>query len=142
MSWLGVSCRSEFSAVEEGAPRPSRNHHPQDRLYVHLSQDAIDRPPVEHGNHLITPGQLQDWCDAADQVIVKPVLDPTAHDPVDTPVVPDRHREVIAVRDQTSSSPGAPDPPDPATPTTPSRRRAAVRPCPCNEASSAAAIIG
>ena len=32
---------------------------------------------------------------------MKPVLDPTAHDPVDTPVVPVRHREVIAVRDQT-----------------------------------------
>ena len=32
---------------------------------------------------------------------MKPVLDPTAHDPADSPVVPDRHRELVAVRDQT-----------------------------------------
>ncbi len=46
VSWPGVSCRLEFSVVEEGAPRPSRNHHPRKIvLYVHLSQDALDRPP-------------------------------------------------------------------------------------------------
>ena len=32
-------------SVEEGAPRPSRNHHRKVVLYVHLSQDAADRPP-------------------------------------------------------------------------------------------------
>ena len=90
----------EFSVVEEGAPRPSRNHPRKIVLYVHLSQDVLTAR-LEHGNHLITPGQLRDLCGAASQVVVKPVLDPTAHDPVDTRVVPDRHRELIAVRDQT-----------------------------------------
>ena len=74
----------EFSVVEEGAPRPSRNHPRKIVLYVHLSQDALTAR-LEHGNHLITPGQLRDLCGAAGQVVVKPVLDPTAHDPVDTP---------------------------------------------------------
>ncbi len=83
----------EFSVVEEGAPRPSRNHPRKIVLYVHLSQDALTAR-LEHGNHLITPGQLRDLCGAASQVVVKPVLDPTAHDPVETPVVPGRHREV------------------------------------------------
>ncbi len=125
----------EFSVVEEGAPRPSRNHHRKIVLYVHLSQDALTAR-LEHGNHLITPGQLRDWCGAASQVVVKPVLDPTAHDPVDTPVVPDRHREARS-RSATrpASSPGAPDPPGPATPTTPSPSSRGGPTCPCNEAS-------
>ena len=61
----GVSCRLELSVVEEGAPRPSRNHPRKIVLYVHLSQDALTAR-LEHGNHLITPGQLRDLCDAAE----------------------------------------------------------------------------
>ena len=64
MSWPGVSWRLEFSVVEEGAPRPSRNHNRKIVLYVHLSQDALTAR-LEHGNQLITPGQLRDLCGAA-----------------------------------------------------------------------------
>ena len=49
------------SVVEEGAPRPSRNHPRKVVLYVHLSQDAL-AARVEQGNQLITPGQLKQWC--------------------------------------------------------------------------------
>ena len=103
-------------------------------LYVHLSQDALTAR-LEHGNQLITPGQLRDLCGAASQVVVKPVLDPTAHDPVDTPVVPDRHREVIAVRDQTCVFPWCTRPARScdADHTVPSSRGGPT--CPCNEAS-------
>ena len=83
MSWPGVSWSLEFSVVEEGAPRPSRNHRRKIVLYVHLSADALVGTPgvarVEHGNHLITTGQAQDWCNVADQVVVQPVLDPRHH---------------------------------------------------------------
>jgi hypothetical protein len=69
-------------------------------LYVHLSQDAVTAR-LERGNALVTPGQVRDWCGDAAKVTVKPVLDPAAHDLVDSPVVPVRHRELVAVRDQT-----------------------------------------
>ena len=63
-------------------------------LYVHISQEALSGAPgvarVERGNQLITSGQARDWCRAADQVTVKPVLD-----------LPARHRVVATVRDQT-----------------------------------------
>ena len=74
-------------------------------------------------------------CGAASQVVVKPVLDPTAHDPVDTSVVPDRHREVIAVRDQTCVFPWCTRPARccDADHTIPSSRGGPT--CPCNEAS-------
>ena len=103
-------------------------------LYVHLSQDALTAR-VEQGNHLITPGQLRDLCGAASQVVVKPVLDPTAHDPVATPVVPDRHREVIAVRDQICVFPWCTRPARScdADHIVPSSRGGPT--CPCNEAS-------
>ena len=69
-------------------------------------------------------------------MVVKPVLDPTAHDPVDTPVVPDRHREVVAVRDQTCSQfPWCTRPARScdADHIVPSSRGGPT--CPCNEAS-------
>jgi hypothetical protein len=69
-------------------------------LYVHLSEDAVTAR-LERGNALVTPGQVRNWCGEASSVTIKPVLDPAAHDPVDTPVVPVRHRELVAVRDQT-----------------------------------------
>jgi hypothetical protein len=90
---------SEPSVVEEGAPRPSRNRRKL-VLYVHLSQDAVTAR-LERGNALVTPGQVRDWCGEASSVAIKPVLDPAAHDPVDSPVVPVRHRELVAVRDAT-----------------------------------------
>ena len=31
---------------------------------------------VERGNHLVTTGQAQDWCNVADQLVVQPVRDP------------------------------------------------------------------
>ena len=88
---------SDGSVVEEGAPRPSRNHHPKPKrqivLYVHISQDALSGAPgvarLERGNHLVTTGHVQDWCNVADQVTVKPVLDLPTRDPVE-------HRRVTA----------------------------------------------
>ena len=120
--------------VEAGAPRRVRNHPRKIVLYVHLSQDALTAR-LEHGNHLITPGQLRDLCGEASQVVVKPVLDPTAHDPVATSVVPDRHREVIAVRDQTCVFPWCTRPARScdADHVVPSSRGGPT--CPCNEAS-------
>ena len=45
---------SDGSVVEEGAPRPSRNHRRELVLYVHLSQDALTAR-LEHGNQLDHP---------------------------------------------------------------------------------------
>ena len=97
-------------------------------LYVHLSQDALTAR-LEHRNQLITPGQIQQWCGDADQVIVKPVLDPNAHDPVDSPAVPgparrDRRRQRCDLRLPLVH----PDPPAAATPTTSSPPPAADLP--------------
>jgi hypothetical protein len=129
---------SEPSVVEEGAPRPSR-HHPRPRakrrlvLYVHLSEDAVTAR-LERGNQLITPGQVRDWCGTAENVVIKPVIDPTVHDPVDTPVVPDRHRELVAVRDHTCVFPWCTRPARSCDVdhTVPSARAGPT--CPCNEA--------
>ena len=103
--WRSVSspaASSPWTSVADGGRARARPEHHRRKivLYVHLSQDALTAR-LEQGNHLITPGQLRDRCGGAGKVVVKPVLDPTAHDPVDTPVVPDRHRELVAVRDQT-----------------------------------------
>ena len=124
----------EFSVVEDVARARLETTPRKIVLYVHLSQDALTAR-LEQGNHLITPGQLRDLCGAASQVVVKPVLDPTAHDPVDTPVVPDRHREVIAVRDQTCVFPWCTRPARScdADHTVPVVRGGPT--CPCNEAS-------
>ncbi len=59
-------------------------------LYVHLSHaavtvDGIGTARLENGNQLITAGQVRDWCHTAGSVVVKPVLDLEAHDPVDSP---------------------------------------------------------
>ena len=40
----------EFSVVEEGAPRPSRNHRRMIVLYVHLAEDVLTAG-VEQGTH-------------------------------------------------------------------------------------------
>ena len=97
---------TDIRVVEEGAPRPSRNHHPKRQvvLYVHLSRAALEgvgTARLEQGNQLVTAGQVRDWCATAGKITVKPVLDLEAHDPVDTDVVPARHAELTAVRDKT-----------------------------------------
>ena len=56
--------------VEEGAPRPSRNHHAKRQvvLYVHLSRAALEgigTARLEQGNQLVTAGQVRDWCGTA-----------------------------------------------------------------------------
>ena len=92
--------------VEEGAPRPSRNHHTAAtggalRPPHPAALDGAGTARLEQGNQLVTAGQVRDWCGTAGKITVKPVLDLEAHDPVDTDVVPDRHAEVTAVRDKT-----------------------------------------
>jgi len=109
----------ELSVVEEGAPRPSRNHRRKIVLYVHLSADAIVGTPgvarVEQGNHLITTGQAQDWCNVADQVIVQPVRDPrpppVAPDPPDLPGLTDLRRRDPCHPPGTDHTPGDTSPP-------------------------------
>ncbi len=54
---------------------------------------AIGTARLEQGNQLITAGQVRDWCHTAGNITVKPVIDLEAHDPVDSPDVPDRHAE-------------------------------------------------
>jgi hypothetical protein len=102
-------------------------------LYVHLSQDAVTAR-LERGNALVTPGQVRDWCGEASSVTIKPVLDPAAHDPVDSPVVPVRHRELVTVRDATCVFPWCTRPARgcDVDHTTPSARAGPT--CPCNEA--------
>ena len=61
---------TDSRVVEEGAPRPSRNHHPKRQvvLYVHLSRAALEgvgTARLEQGNQLITAGQVRDWCATA-----------------------------------------------------------------------------
>ncbi len=100
--------RHRTSVVEEGAPRPSRNHHRSRRqvvLYVHLSRAAVDgigTARLENGNQLITAGQVRDWCHTAGTVVVKPVIDLEAHDPVDYRRRPrPARRSQTTVRDRT-----------------------------------------
>jgi hypothetical protein len=106
---LDLGADEPGSAVE-GAARPSRHRLPRPRrgvvLHVHLSHAALTGAAgtawVEEGGHqLITSGQVRDWCHAAGAITVRPVLDPDAHDSVDSPVVPARHRAAVAVRDTT-----------------------------------------
>jgi hypothetical protein len=75
-----------------------------------LGLDKLDRrgdglpARLERGHTQITAGQVRDWCGAAGSVVVRPVLDPwnpDCHDPVGSPDVPDRHRDLITVRDKT-----------------------------------------
>ncbi len=127
---------TDTSVVEEGAPRPSRNHHHRPKrqvmLYVHLSRAAVEgigTARLEQGNQLITAGQVRDWCGTAGNVIVKPVLDLEAHDPVDSPTsCPSGTPRPPRSGTGPASSPGAPAPPAAATPTTPSRTAAADPP--------------
>ena len=96
----------DVSVVEEGAPRPSRNHRTQRQvvLYVHLARAALEGV----GTATVGAGQPAGHrrpgprlVPTAGKITVKPVLDLEAHDPVDSDVVPDRHAEVTAVRDRT-----------------------------------------
>ena len=74
-------------------------------LYVHLTDAALPGTAgtarLERGNSQVTAGQVRDWCHTAGSVVVKPVIDLDAHDPVESPVVPDRHAEIVALRDRT-----------------------------------------
>ncbi len=74
-------------------------------LYVHLTdaalQGAAGTARLERGNAQVTAGQVRDWCGTAGSVVVKPVIDLDTHDPVESPVVPDRHAEIVTLRDKT-----------------------------------------
>ena len=69
-------------------------------LYVHLSDQALagaaGTARLERGNSQVTAGQVRDWCGTAGSVVVKPVIDLDAHDPVEQsggagPARRDRH---------------------------------------------------
>ncbi len=74
-------------------------------MYVHLSDQALagaaGTARLERGNSQVTAGQVRDWCQTAGKITVKPVIDLDAHDPVESPVVPERHAEIVALRDKT-----------------------------------------
>jgi hypothetical protein len=79
-------------------------------LYVHLSEDAlISHDPnapvrVENaGGHVLTAGQVAEWCGRpdTDRVIVKPVIDLTAHLATDAYQIPDVIAEHVELRDST-----------------------------------------
>jgi hypothetical protein len=100
---VGELARRELTLdLTTDPPTPTARRRARRKLvfYVHLSEDAVSAR-LERGNALVTAGQVRDWCGEAAQVTIKPVIDPTRHDPVDSPVVPVRHRELVAVRDQT-----------------------------------------
>ncbi len=75
---------------------------------------------LERGNTQVTAGQVRDWCRSAGKITVKPVIDLEAHDPVESPVVPDRHAEIVTLRDKTCVFPWCTRPARAATRTTPS----------------------
>ena len=83
----------------------SRRTQRQIVLYVHLSEQALagaaGTARLEHGNAQVTAGQVRDWCGTTGKIVVKPVIDLEAHDPVESPVVPDRHAEIVTLRDKT-----------------------------------------
>ncbi len=93
------------TVVEEGAPRPSRNHR---RTAGRPLRPPLPGRPRRRRHRPARAGQPADHRRSGPrlvrhrrQVTVKPVLDLEAHDPVDTDVVPDRHAEVTAIRDRT-----------------------------------------
>jgi hypothetical protein len=133
---VGELARRELTldlTTDPPTPKARRRTRRKLVLYVHLSQDAVTAR-LERGNALVTPGQVRDWCGEASSVTVKPVLDPAAHDLVDSPVVPDRHRELVAVRDHTCVFPWCTRPARSCDVdhTIPSARAGPT--CPCNEA--------
>jgi hypothetical protein len=133
---VGELARRELTldlTTDPPTPRARRRARRKLVLYVHLSQDAVTAR-LERGNALVTPGQVRDWCGEASSVTIKPVLDPAAHDPVDSPVVPVRHRELVTVRDATCVFPWCTRPARgcDVDHTTPSARAGPT--CPCNEA--------
>ena len=98
----GVSWRWTFSVVEEGAPRPSRNHRRQGRpLRPPAPRTPCTARRRDTGNQLVTAGQVRDLVRAASQVVVKPVLDPTPTTRSTLRWCRTGTRELIAVRDQT-----------------------------------------
>jgi hypothetical protein len=79
-------------------------------LYAHLSEDAIrsndSNAPVRLENasgHLLTAGQVADWCASPDtgKVTVKPVIDLHQPQSADGYAVPDRIAETVQLRDRT-----------------------------------------
>src|SRR5215203_2478664 len=87
-------------------------------LILHLS--ATDQTVGRFGNMRtpISVEQIKSWLSLANtSVILRPVLDLTGHQPVDSYEIPDRIARQVKLRD-TASSRTAPDPPSPATSTT------------------------
>jgi hypothetical protein len=78
-------------------------------LHVHLSEAAVRSRNacapgrVENaGGHLVTAGQIADWCGADEStIVVRPVIDLAEHIHVASYEVPDRLSEQVALRDQT-----------------------------------------
>lgn len=88
---------------------PSARAQRQVVLHVHLSEQAIRSRDVSAparvenaGGHLVTAGQIADWCGAdASQIVVKPVVDLAEHIHVTSYEVPHRLAEQAELRDQT-----------------------------------------
>ncbi len=100
--------RADDPRPEPNVGRACRDHRGTQRqvvLYVHLTDAALQAAAgtarLERGNSQVTAGQVRDWCGHRRQLAVKPVIDLEAHDPVESPVVPDRHAELVTLRDKT-----------------------------------------
>jgi hypothetical protein len=98
------------SVVEEGAQRPSRNHHQSKHdgrpvtLYLHLSDQALTGASnvgrCENTRTPIDATTIREWCGREGAVVtVKPVIDLQDHVHVAAYEVPDRLKEATGLRD-------------------------------------------
>jgi hypothetical protein len=95
-------------------------------LYLHVS--LADLATTSGGGRVERPGTasltlLRDWLQRLTGVTIRPVLDPTRTDAVDTHDPPAWMREVVILRDRHCVFPGCPATPAPATSTTSSPTR-------------------
>jgi hypothetical protein len=109
---LGDLARTQLAlgltGAEDTAPTRVARRRAQRQMviHVHLSEAALrGSDPVarlERGDAVVTVDQVRAWCGRPDaRVVVKPLLDLSACDEVDSDQVPDRHAEQLAVRDRT-----------------------------------------
>jgi hypothetical protein len=73
-------------------------------LFVHLTDTTLTSVSENVGRLQnlqvpVTAEQIREWCNTAGRVLVRPVLDLTGCEPVDSYEIPDRHRRLVQQRD-------------------------------------------